>query len=171
MSQSPPPPPRDLEVLPWPVFGEAVRELAETIVKSGFRPDLVLSVARGGLTVGGALAYALAVKDCFTINVVYYVDVDQRLDIPAVLPPVPDPIAMNDLNVLIADDVADTGNTLALVREFCSGHARETRTGVLYRKPWSIIDPDFFWRETDRWVAFPWSADGPVSGAPDPGRG
>ena len=44
---------------------------------------------------------------------------------------------------------------------------REARTGVLYRKPWSVIDPDFVWRETDLWIAFPWAADGPVAGAAD----
>src|SRR5437016_1266750 len=163
-------PHRDLDVLTWPMFGVAVRELAGSIVSSGFRPDLVLTVARGGLTVGGTLAYALAIKNCATINVEYYTGIDERLEVPAVLPPMPDPVGMNDLNVLIADDVADTGQTLAIVSEFCRRHVREARTGVLYRKPWSIIDPDFVWRETDRWVAFPWSADGPVTGAPDPDR-
>lgn len=164
-------PHRDLEVLTWPMFGVAIRELAGSIVTSGFQPDLVLTVARGGLTVGGALAYALAVKNCATINVEYYTGIDERLDLPVVLPPVPDPVGLNDLNVLIADDVADTGQTLAMVSEFCRRHVREARTAVLYRKPWSIIDPDNVWRETDRWIAFPWAAEGPVAGAADSDRG
>src|SRR5205807_4985307 len=105
---------RDLDVLTWPMFGVAVRELAGSIVSSGFRPDLVLSVARGGLTVGGTLAYALAIKNCATINVEYYTGIEERLEVPAVLPPMPDPVGMNDLNVLIADDVAVTGQTLAI---------------------------------------------------------
>jgi hypoxanthine phosphoribosyltransferase len=158
-------PHRDLEVLTWPMFGMAIRELAAMIVGSGFRPDLVLTIARGGLTVGGTLAYAIGTKNCATINVEYYTGIDERrLDLPVVLPPVPDPVGMDDLSVLIADDVADTGQTLAMVNEFCGRHVREARTGVLYRKPWSTIDPDFVWRETDRWIAFPWSADPPVVG-------
>ncbi|HEX4538645.1 MAG TPA: phosphoribosyltransferase [Acidimicrobiales bacterium] len=161
----------DLEVLTWSMFGVAVRELAGSIASSGFRPDLVLSIARGGLTVGGTLAYALATKNCAIINVEYYTGIDERLELPAVLPPVPDPVGMNDLNVLIADDVADTGRTLAMVSEFCRRHVREARTGVLYRKPWSTIDPDYVWRETNRWIAFPWSAEGPVAGASDTERG
>jgi hypoxanthine phosphoribosyltransferase len=160
-------PDRDLEVLTWPMFGVAIRELAEKIVESGFRPDLVLTIARGGLTVGGTLAYAIGTKNCATINVEYYTGIDERLDLPVVLPPVPDPVGMDDLNVLIADDVADTGQTLAMVTDYCRQHVREARTGVLYRKPWSIIEPDYVWRETERWIAFPWSAEGPVVDAPD----
>jgi hypoxanthine phosphoribosyltransferase len=162
-------PKHDHEVLTWPTFGVAIRELAGEIVKTGFRPDLVLAIARGGLTVGGTMAYALGTKNCATINVEYYTGVDERLDLPVMLPPVPDPVGMDDLNVLIADDVADTGRTLAMVNEFCRQHVREARTSVLYRKPWSTIDPDFVWRETDRWIAFPWSAEGPVDGLDDRG--
>ena len=156
------------EILTWSRFGDATRELASAVVSSGFRPDLVLSIARGGLTVGGALAYALDLKNCFTINVEYYTGVDQRLDLPVVLPPVPDPVAMHDLNVLVADDVADTGHTLAMVREFCAGTVREVRSAVLYQKSDSVISPEYVWRRTDRWIAFPWSADGPVPGAQAP---
>jgi len=160
-------PHRDVEVLTWPMFGVAIRELAAAIARSGFRPDLVLTIARGGLTVGGTLAYALGTKNCATINVEYYTGIDERLELPVVLPPVPDPVGLDNLNVLIADDVADTGRTLAMVNEFCRQHVREARTAVLYRKPWSIIEADFVWRETDRWVAFPWSAEGPVGRAGD----
>src|SRR2546423_10694185 len=160
-------PHRDLEVLTWPMFGVAIRALAGAIASSGFRPDLVLTIARGGLTVGGTLAYALGTKNCATINVEYYAGVDERLELPVVLPPVPDPVGLDDLKVLIADDVADTGQTLAMVTEFCGRHVRAARTGVLHRKPWSVIDPDFVWRETDRWIAFPWAADEPVAGAAD----
>jgi hypoxanthine phosphoribosyltransferase len=159
---------QDLEVLTWEAFGAATRELAHGVVASGFEPDLVLSIARGGLPIGGAIAYALGIKNCFTMNVEYYTGMDERLDLPVVLPPVPDPVAMLDLNVLITDDVADTGHTLAMVHKFCAGHVRESRTCVLYSKPRSIITPDFAWRETDRWIAFPWSAQGPVEGAPGP---
>ncbi len=152
------------EIMTWSLFGDATRELAASVVASGFRPDLVLSIARGGLTVGGALAYALAVKNCFTINVEYYTGIDERLDLPVVLPPVPDPVAMHNLNVLIADDVADTGHTLAMVHDFCEGHVAEVRSAVLYRKPWSVIEPHYVWLGTDRWIAFPWSSQGPVDG-------
>jgi uncharacterized protein len=44
----------------------------------------------------------------------------------------------------------------------------EARTAVLYRKPRSVVAPDYAWRETDQWVVFPWSAQPPVTGTPRP---
>ena len=50
----------------------------------------MLAIARGGLLVAGALAYALGVKNTFTMNVEFYTGVDERLELPMILPPVPD---------------------------------------------------------------------------------
>ncbi len=63
-----------------------------------------------------------------------------------------------DQRVLIADDVADTGQTLALVKAFIAGKVREARVAVLYEKPRSIVSCEYVWRRTDRWIDFPWSA-------------
>jgi hypoxanthine phosphoribosyltransferase len=152
------------EVLTWEAFGVASRDLAHTVADSGYRPDVVVAVARGGLTVAGALAYALGVKNCGTMNVEFYTDVDERLDVPVVLPPSLDMVDVAGLRVLVADDVADTGHTLRLVREVLLQHVAEARTAVLYHKPRSVVRPDYTWRETDLWIDFPWSAEPPVVG-------
>jgi hypoxanthine phosphoribosyltransferase len=150
------------EVLTWPLFGQATRELAQTVAGSGFRPDIVLAIARGGLTVAGALAYALDVKNCFAMNVEFYTGVDERLDVPVVLPPTLDLVDIHGLRVLVADDVADTGKTLELVRNVIAEHVAEARCAVLYQKSRSVIDAEYVWRRTDRWIDFPWSSERPV---------
>jgi uncharacterized protein len=150
------------EVLTWERFGVATRELAFEIARDGYRPDMVLAIARGGLTVAGALAYALAVKNCFAMNVEFYTSVDERLDVPVVLPPTLDLIDLRGMRVLIADDVADTGKTLELVRKEIAEHVAEARTAVLYHKPRSIITPEYVWAHTERWINFPWSCQTPV---------
>ncbi len=154
----------DREILTWEGFGAACRALAEEIVDEGFRPDIVLAIARGGLTVAGALAYALDVKNCFAMNVEFYTGVDERLDVPVVLPPTLDVVDIRGMRVLIADDVADTGKTLELVRKEISEHVAEARCAVLYMKPWSVIEPEHVWKRTEQWINFPWSCDGPVRG-------
>ena len=53
----------------WEVFGEASRTLAQIVADDGYEPDMVLAIARGGLLIGGALGYALAVKNVYTMNV------------------------------------------------------------------------------------------------------
>jgi hypoxanthine phosphoribosyltransferase len=153
------------EVMSWVDLGEGARELAQTVHDDGYRPDIVLAIARGGLLVAGALGYALGVKNTFTMNVEFYTGVDERLPMPMLLPPVPDLVDFAETKVLIADDVADTGATLALVKGFCEGKVGEVRCAVLYEKPRSEVRCEYVWRRTDRWIDFPWSAQDPV-GAP-----
>jgi len=117
---------------------------------------------RGGLLVAGAVGYALGVKNTFTMNVEFYTGVDERLPVPMILPPVPDLVDLHDSRMLIADDVADTGQTLALVKGFCAAQVGEVRTAVLYEKPRSIVRSDYVWRRTELWIDFPWSIEPPV---------
>jgi len=150
------------ERMEWAEVGLAARTLAERILDDDYRPDMLLSIARGGLVVGGTLAYALGVKNTFTMNVEFYVGVDERLPVPMILPPVPELVDLDEARVLVVDDVADTGRTLALVQDFCAGSVGETRVAVLYEKPRSIVRCEYVWRRTDRWIDFPWSAAGPI---------
>ena len=151
------------EILTWTDFGDGIRELAQQVVDSGFVPDLVVAIARGGLLPGGALAYALGTKAVGTLNVEFYTGVDERLADPVVLPPLLDTDALKGLTALVVDDVADTGETLALSQRMIAEHTVQTRTAVLYSKPRSIIEPDYVWRRTDRWITFCWSALPPVT--------
>ena len=150
------------EILTWADFGRAGRELAVRIDADGFRPDIILAIARGGVFPAGALGYALDVKNLHVINVEFYTGVDQRLAMPVVLPPVPKPIDLSGSRVLIADDVADTGATLRLVKDFCADHVAEVRCAVIYEKPRSAVKCEYVWRRTDLWIDFPWSAEPPV---------
>ena len=146
----------------WEDLGAGTRALARAIHDDGYRPDMVLAIARGGMLVASALGYALGVKNTFTMNVEFYTGVDTRLEMPMILPPVPDLVDFGETRVLIADDVADTGATLALVKGFCEGKVAEVRCAVLYEKPWSSVPCEYVWRRTDRWITFPWSAEPPV---------
>ena len=100
------------ETLTWETFGGAAQQLARVIADDGFRPDLILAIARGGMFVAGALGYALSVKNLHLMNVEFYNGVGSTLDMPVMLPPVPSAVDFSEKKVLIADDVADTGNTL-----------------------------------------------------------
>jgi len=147
----------------WDDLGEGTRTLAEQIAADGYRPELVLGIARGGLLVAGAIAYALGIKNTFTMNVEFYTGVDERLEMPMILPPVPDLVDLGESRVLIADDVADTGQTLLLVKDFLAGKVADVRIAVLYEKPQSQVRCDWVWRRTDRWIEFPWSIRPPVA--------
>jgi uncharacterized protein len=150
------------ETLSWQAFGDASRELARTIAADGFEPDLILSIARGGLFLAASLGYALAVKNLHVMNVEFYDGVGTTLDMPVMLPPVPSAVDFSAKKVLIADDVADSGRTIQLVYTFISGQVSDARSAVIYEKPQSLIKCDYVWKRTDRWINFPWSSDGPI---------
>ena len=146
----------------WDELGTGTKALAEQAAADGYQPDFILGISRGGLLVAGALAYALGTKNTFTMSVEFYTGVDERLDMPMILPPVPSLVDLHEARVLVADDVADTGQTLVLVRDFLEGKVAEVRMAVLYEKPRSTVRCEYVWERTDRWIVFPWSADDPV---------
>src|SRR6266511_2683341 len=151
------------EWMTWEDLGTAVDDLTSQIHADGFTPDAVLALARGGLPAAGALAYALGVKDMATLNIEFYTGVDERLDEPLILPPVPDLTLLRMERLLVVDDVVDTGRTLALARDFCAEHVDDVRTAVLYEKPQSVVRADFVWRRTEKWINFPWSTPAAVT--------
>jgi hypoxanthine phosphoribosyltransferase len=150
------------EVMEWADLGEAARSLGAQIIADDYRPEVILGIARGGLLPAGAVAYALGIKNACAMSVEFYTGVEERLDVPMVLPPVPDLVTLADKQLLIVDDVADTGGTLQVVHDFCKGKVAEVRTAVLYEKPRSLVKCDYVWRRTERWITFPWSADDPL---------
>jgi hypothetical protein len=151
------------EILDWSSYGVGIRDLARQIADSGYQPDIILAIARGGLIPAGSLGYALSVKNLFVMNVEYYTGVETRLDVPVILPPYLDMIGTEDKQFLVVDDVADTGHTLDMVHGFCQGKVAEVRTAVIYEKPRSVIRCDYVWKRTDLWIEFPWSCEDPVA--------
>ena len=155
----------DLEgkaILTWETFGDATDELATQIHNSDFDPEIVIAVARGGMIPGGALTYSLGVKLTDAINVEFYTDVEETLPDPVLLAPMLDTDSIRGKRILVVDDVADSGRTLALVLKLLRGFGADVRSAVLYAKPTTVISPDFVWKATDKWIVFPWSAKPPV---------
>src|SRR5437879_11857467 len=131
--------PAEREVLTWETFGEASRALAQQVADSGYRPNIILGIARGGLLPAATIAYALDVKNVFMMSVEFYTGVDQRLDFPVMLPPLLNAVDIKGAQLLVIDDVADTGGTLKLVKEFCGEPVADVRCAVLFEKPRPLV--------------------------------
>ncbi|MFT4228762.1 MAG: phosphoribosyltransferase [Microbacterium sp.] len=150
------------ETLTWDGFGAACRDLARDIVASGFDPEVVVAIARGGLLPAGAISYALGVKSCGALNVEFYTGIGTVLDAPELLRPDLDIDYLIGRRVLLVDDVADSGRTLALAVELLRERGADVRSVTVYTKPGSVALPDWWWRETPLWIDFPWSFRGTV---------
>ena len=155
-------PDEEREIMTWDLFGVGSRDLAQQVADDDYEPDMILAIARGGLLIAGALGYALSVKNLYTMNVEFYTGVEERREVPLILPPVPDLELVTSAKVLIADDVADTGHTLKVVKDFCEGRVAEVRCACLYEKSRSLVKCEYVWKRTDDWINFPWSVEPPV---------
>lgn len=152
------------EEFTWDDFGRSSREVAQLIADSGWIPEVVIAIARGGLLPAGAISYALGTKVCGSLNVEFYSDVAETLPEPIVLPPLLDTSALSGKRVLVVDDVADSGRTLLLTVETLVETGADVRTACLYAKPSTAFEPDYVSKRTGKWITFPWSAQSPVTG-------
>ncbi|MGQ9661063.1 MAG: phosphoribosyltransferase [Kiritimatiellia bacterium] len=136
--------------------------LGRVVYESGYRPEVLLAVWRGGTPVGIVvhefLLYMGIVTSHAAIKVESYADIG-RSKAPRVkyIEPVLDAIR-SDAAVLVIDDIFDTGQTLATVCARLRTKTSSVKTATLYlrqRRRARTAGPDFFVRVTDRWVVFP----------------
>jgi hypoxanthine phosphoribosyltransferase len=152
--------------LGWAAFGEVARALAATIHES-FKPDAVVGIAKGGVFVGAALAAALGAE-------FYPVRIEKRRRDAGALPQAPasELPALSGRKVLVVDDVASSGATLARARALArKAGASAVKTAVLIVRPGGAR-PDFSALETEELVLFGWDyqLDGAGGGPGDPGE-
>ena len=162
----------DRENLTWQGFGDACRQIAQQIADSDWMPDLIVAIARGGMLPAGAISYALGVKANGAINVEFYTGVGKTMLEPEILEPYMDISSLEGKRVLIMDDVADSGKTLKLIMDLIAKEGLsigsdtakvDARSATIYLKPTSIIKPDYVFKQTDKWINFPWSVLPPVT--------
>lgn len=141
-----------IEEITWERFGELSRALTEKL--AGNQVDMVIGIARAGLFPGTAVACALRrelnpVRVTRRVNdVVQYKSPIWRVDVPA---------TVAGQKVAVVDEIADTGETLALVaaRTLERG-ARQVWTLSLVAHSWANPAPDFTALITDALIVFPW---------------
>jgi uncharacterized protein len=148
----------------WAAFGEVARTLAATIAEQ-FRPQVVVGIAKGGVFAGGALAAALGAE-------FHPVRIEKRRRDGANPAPIAELPALTGKKVLVVDDVAATGATLAKARALArKAGAKEVRTAVLVVRP-DGARPDWSAFETDELILFGWDyqLDESGGGHEDPGE-
>ncbi len=143
-------------------------KLAEKIYLSGFRPDFIIGVWRGGAPVGIAiqeyLDYVGVSTDHISIRTSSYIGIDQQDKSVKVhgLSYIVSNINADD-KVLLVDDVFDSGRSIRAIFERLELKTRrnmpsEIKTAMPWYKPTknvTEIAPDYYLHETDKWLVFP----------------
>ncbi len=146
--------PEKYEAPSWDYIYKLCIQVADQIRRSGYKPDLLVAISRGGWIPGRVLSDLLENPNIATIKVEHYIGIYKTRARPKITQPIP--IEVNGKRILLVDDIADSGKSLKLVKKhlFDQG-AADVKICALYCKPWSIVTPDFLARTTDAWICFP----------------
>jgi hypoxanthine phosphoribosyltransferase len=145
----------EFEVPTWSQIYAMLFSQTEKIRGSGFKPDVIVGLTRGGWIPARVLSDLLEIPDLAVVRVEFYLGVAENRSEPVLTQGVS--AVVEGKKVLLVDDVADTGKSLQLAREHIRQKgATEVRIATVYRKPFSAVTPDYFEKETRRWVVFPW---------------
>jgi len=124
-----------MRTMKWSDFEDAINILVLKIQQDRRKYEYVYGIPRGGLIPAIRLSHKLDLK--WTGNPFSF---DGKI-----------PIERSKM--LIVDDIADTGSTLA---DF---HDNGYEIATLYWKQESMVKPRHYVFETDEWVKFPWEED------------
>lgn len=122
-----------------------------------FRPDTIVAVARGGMTLAHALCMHLDVRNLQSIRCESYDDMEQRNDITII----GNSTFATSKRILIVDDIVDSGKTLYALLPLLQQHNPEVvfKTASLFTKSTALIQPDFSLHEATDWIDFFWERD------------
>ena len=147
------------EYVSWPKMAAMGRTLAGRIIDSGFRPEVIVAIARGGYVPARILCDYLGVNELASLRIVHYRAGASKEKRARLVAPLNLPVAGK--RVLLVDDLIDTGETfqVALAHLLALGVA-ELRSAVMLAKPGAGAEADFVARRLKawRWVVFPWAA-------------
>ncbi|WGM90316.1 MAG: phosphoribosyltransferase [Candidatus Bathyarchaeum tardum] len=144
-----------LEVVSWSQVYRSLVDIAKAVQRSSFVPDVIVAVSRGGLVPARILSDLLENSNLDTVTTQFYVGVNETKNKPTITKEISGSVAGK--KVLLVDDLTDSGESLKLVISYLSSKgASMVKTAMLHRKPWSVIEPDYFRYETASWVVFPW---------------
>lgn len=138
----------------WEEMGRGVFEVFKKIDKAGRKYDRVVALGKGGWTWARALCDLLMIEELDSVRIKLYEGINERADKANILRPLS--IGVKGENVLIFDDLVDSGTTMELAKKHVFEHgAKSVETATLFFKPRSSVKPDFYAFKTDTWVIFP----------------
>jgi hypoxanthine phosphoribosyltransferase len=144
----------------WEEIVDWSMHLAEIIARDGYKPDIIVAVARGGYVPARLLCDFLGVENLLSVQSQHWTEA-AKAEERAILK-YPYVVDARGLSVLVVDDIVDTGETLMLARDHIrdSWKPLEVKTAALqWISPVAKFKPDYYYIEVKEWVWFqyPWT--------------
>jgi hypoxanthine phosphoribosyltransferase len=144
------------ESVSWAEVETLCAGLAKQIADSGFKPDCIIGIARGGWVPAIILSDMTGNHNVGSMRVRFYLGPGKKMKEPAIEQDVS--MDVKDKRVLLVDDIADTGLSLkAAVGRLLKKGAKEVKVAALHKRNYTATQPDFCREATDRWVVYPWT--------------
>lgn len=141
----------------WDEVYRLSKILARKIKRSGFDPDIVIGIARGGLVPARIVCDFLLKKDLASIKIEHW-GIAATLGKAKLKYPLP--VDISGKKVLVVDDVVDTGDTFTLSMDYIKGkNPSEVKSAILHYKSCSTFVPDYWAKKQDewKWIIYPWA--------------
>ncbi|MBV0901547.1 phosphoribosyltransferase [Haloarcula salina] len=143
----------------WEYIYGLCRDVADDVKAADFEPDVVVALARGGWFGGRCLCDFLGLDDLASLKVEHYVGTAEKGEEAQVRYPLADG-AVEGKDVLVVDDIADTGQSIETAAECVRDRDPSgVRTATLQLLQTSDHEPDFVGEHLDEWawVVYPWN--------------
>jgi len=145
-------------IITWDYVVKLCKRLAEEIRRSGYRPDVVVAIARGGFVPARLLCDYLGITDLLSIKVEHWVETGRHIE-EAVLR-YPFSYDLRGKRVLVVDDICDTGESVIVAKsEVEKRGPKEVKVAVMqWISPIAKVKPDYFAEEIKEWEwqLYPW---------------
>lgn len=119
--------------------------------------DAILCIARGGMTMAHLFGEYYDMREVYSVNTIGYEDTQKNESVEVFN--IPD--LKSAKQVLILDDIVDSGDTLIEVMKVLEEKYPDTRfvTASLFYKKSAKIAPDWYVKEATSWIDFFWTVD------------
>ncbi len=136
--------------LTWDDLSQASKLLARKLAATQVQWDAMVAVTRGGLIPAGLISHELDIRHIETICIASYEESTRIQRMPKVIKN----LSQKWPNVLVIDDLVDTGKTFQLVQKMLP----QAQYAALYAKPKGLNVVNHYVREVtqDTWIVFPW---------------
>jgi hypoxanthine phosphoribosyltransferase len=146
-------------IVTWNTAYRLARVLSHKVIQSGYEPDIIIGVARGGLVPARMVCDLLLQKDLISITTQHW-GIAINLGKAKIKFSLPKEADISGKRVLVVDDVADTGDSISIILDYLNDKkALKIRTAVLHYKTCSKIIPDYYGEKLEEWdwIIYPWA--------------
>ncbi|WP_254862417.1 phosphoribosyltransferase [Halovivax gelatinilyticus] len=143
----------------WEYIYSLCREVSQQVRRDSFEPDVIVALARGGWFAGRCCCDFLGLDDLTSLKMEHYVGTAEKSGEPTIRYPMPEG-SVEGKNVLIIDDIADTGGSIEHAHEYVSDRGAKTvRTATLQLLGTSEFEPQYVGErlESWTWIVYPWN--------------